>query len=272
MHNLLSGPTKKMATMWTNSFTVGRRTLPPMITPVRLKEMKQDLDSKFLLPPSHAVSSIAKKIAIGERCSHFKADEWANWLLVLSPYLLSQRLGKVASDHWMLLVKASRLFLLPCLTFDTLDKAQDLLKSFLVGFEAIYKDNFLITANFHNALHLKETIMDYSASPSHWLFNFERYNQDLKTIRTNRKDCVERTYMTKFLMQVHGQEYANAFLPGIPQENRKQVQEMFVGASNSCADLLLEDYQYALNSFCLNDFNDLATGTTFASGSECLPP
>ena len=114
--------------------------------------------------------------------------------------------------------------------------------------------------------------MDYSASPSHWLFNFERYNQDLKTIRTNRKDCVERTYMTKFLMQVHGQEYANALLPGIPQENRKQVQEMFVGASNSCADLLLEDYRYALNSFCLNDFNDLATGTTFASGSECLPP
>ncbi|OBZ80956.1 hypothetical protein A0J61_10995 [Choanephora cucurbitarum] len=113
--------------------------------------------------------------------------------------------------------------------------------------------------------------MDYSASPSHWLFNFERYNQDLKTIRTNRKDCVERTYMTKFLMQVHGQEYSAALLSSIPQENRKQVQEMFSGVSNSCADLLLENYHHALNSFCLTDFNNLATGTTFAFGSECLP-
>ncbi|KAI8324508.1 hypothetical protein EDC96DRAFT_581877 [Choanephora cucurbitarum] len=179
-----------MATIWTSSSIMGRRALPPVLSPAHLKKMKQ-------------------------------ADEWATWLLVLSPYLLPQRLGKPASDHWMLL-----------------------------------KDKFLITANFHNALNLKETIMNYSASPSHWLFNFERYNLELKTIRTNRKDCVERTYMTKFLMQVHEQRYANAMLLGIPQENRRQVQEM------SCAP----------NFFCLNNFNELATGSTFASGSECLPP
>ncbi|OBZ80957.1 hypothetical protein A0J61_10994 [Choanephora cucurbitarum] len=76
------------------------------------------------------MSSIARKIAIGVGFSHLKADEWATWLLVLFPYVLPQRLGKAAFDHWMLLVKASRLLLSPCLTFDELDKAQDLLKSF----------------------------------------------------------------------------------------------------------------------------------------------
>ena len=78
--------------------------------------------------------------------------------------------------------------------------------------------------------------------------------------------------MTKFLMQVHSQEYSNALLSSIPEENKKHVQEMFSGASNSCADLLLEEYHHALSSFCLKDFNDLVTGTTFAFGSECLPP
>ena len=130
MHNLLLGITKKMTNIWTSPFTVDRRTLPPMITPAHLKEMKEILDSKFLLPPSHAVSSIARKIAIGDGFSHFQADKWATWLLVLSPYLLPQRLDKTAFDHWMLLVETSRLLLSPCLTFDELDKAQDLLKSF----------------------------------------------------------------------------------------------------------------------------------------------
>ena len=71
MQNLLLGLSKKMVTIWTSSFTVGGRTLSPMITPAHLKEMKEILENKFLLPPTHAVSSIARKIAIGDGFSRW---------------------------------------------------------------------------------------------------------------------------------------------------------------------------------------------------------
>ena len=176
MHNLLLGLTKKMATIWISSMTVGRKAVPPMLSTAHLREMQSLLEQKLVLPLGHAGSSIARKIAIGDGFSHFKAEEWATWLLVLSPYLLPQRISKEAYDHYMLSVKASKILLAPSLSLSELNQAQDYIKSFLVGFKAVYHNKFLITANFHNALHLKETILDYSASPSNRLFNFERYN------------------------------------------------------------------------------------------------
>ena len=266
MHNLLLGLTKKMASIWTGVFTTaGRRSLPKL-TPAHLKEMQIILESKFILPPSHAVSSIARKITIGNGFSNFKADEWATWLLVLSPYLLPQRLEKKPYEHWMLLVKASRILLSPCLSLLELDTAHDLLKSFLVGFEEIYHDKFLITINFHNALHLKETILDYSASPSHWLFNFERYNQDLKTIRTNRKGCVERTYIDKFLLDVHSEDSVRELMDFIPKENKEQVESFFLGDKS-----LASAYNNNDKTFDLLSFYDLYTGTVGAYGHEQLP-
>ncbi|OBZ80959.1 hypothetical protein A0J61_10992, partial [Choanephora cucurbitarum] len=149
MHNLLLGLTKKMATIWTNPTTVGRNTVPPMLSPARLKEMQSLLEQKLVLPLGHAGSSIAREIAIGDGFSHFKAEEWATWLLVLSPYQLPQRISKKAYDHHMLLVKASRILLAPSLSLSELDQAHEYMKSFLVGFEAVYPNKFLITANFH---------------------------------------------------------------------------------------------------------------------------
>ena len=136
----------------------------------------------------------------------------------------------------------------------------------------MYQDKFLITANFHNALHLKETILDYSASPSHWLFNFERYNQDIKGFRTNRKGCVEKTYLNKFLHQVHAQDYSVALLGNIPDSNKAHVKELFGGQKAMCHSSLLEEYDQAQRHFNFEDYNNVALSVGFASGSECLPP
>ncbi|KAI8321558.1 hypothetical protein EDC96DRAFT_582185 [Choanephora cucurbitarum] len=172
----------------------------------------------------------------------------------------------------MLLVKASRILLTPSLSLSELDQAQEYMKSFLVGFEAVYPNKFLVTANFHNALHLKETILDYSASPSHWLFDFERYNQDIKGFRTNGNGCVEKTYLNKFLLQVHAQDYSVALLSNIPDVNKTKVKELFSSQKVVCHPTLSEEYNQACGSFCAADFNNAALGVTFASGSECLPP
>lgn len=39
------------------------------------------------------------------------------------------------------------------------------------------------------------------------MFNFERYNGDIKNIKTNRKGHFETTYLHKFLATVHGADY-----------------------------------------------------------------
>ena len=125
MHNLLLGLTKKMVTIWTSPTTVGRKTVPPMLSTARLKEMQSLLEQKLVLPLGHAGSSIARKIAIGDGFSHFKAEEWATWLLVLSPHLLPQCISKEAYDHYMLLVKASKTLFAPSLSLSELEQAQE---------------------------------------------------------------------------------------------------------------------------------------------------
>ncbi|KAI8327520.1 hypothetical protein EDC96DRAFT_612712 [Choanephora cucurbitarum] len=148
----------------------------------------------------------------------------------------------------MLLVKASKILLAPGLSLSELDQAQEYMKSFLVGFEAVYPNKFLVTANSHNALHLRETILDHSASPSHWLFNFERYNQDIKGFRTYRKGC------------------------NIPDSNKAHVKELFGSQKTICHSSLLEIYDQAQRHFNFEDYNNVALGVGFASGSECLHP
>ena len=73
-------------------------------------------------------------------------------------------------------------------------------------------------------MHVREIVIDYFASLNHWLFNFERYNQDVKNIRTNRKDCIEKTYLHKFLLQVHIEDYAQTVTSSLPTEMKQEVQ------------------------------------------------
>ncbi|OBZ80974.1 hypothetical protein A0J61_10977 [Choanephora cucurbitarum] len=207
---------------WTGVASTKNSSLPIMLSPADLKELQAILETKLVLASGHAVPSIARKLPIGKDFCNFKAEEWTTWLLILSPYLLAQRLTTEAHNHWMFLVKASRIFLSSSLTMSELDEAQELMKAFLVGFEAVYDDKFLITSNIHNALHLREATLDYSASPSHWLFNFEGYNQDIKRIRTNRKGCVERTYIKRFLIQVHAKDNAESLLDDILAEFKER--------------------------------------------------
>ena len=180
MHNLLLGITKKMAVCWTSNFKVNGVVVEAVLGSDKLHAMQKSPEKGFLLPPSHATSSIARRLTIGSGFSNFKADEWATWLLVLSPYLLVDKLDTPKYDHWMLFVSAARVLLSPSLSVAELDEAHLKLKTFLASIVPLYGDKTLITANCHYAMHIRETILDYSASPNHWLFNFERYNQDVK--------------------------------------------------------------------------------------------
>ena len=167
MHNLLLGLTKKMVVCWTSKYVVNGVAKPPIFTKQVLQEMQKVLETKFLLPPSHAISSIARKMTVGNGFSNMKADEWATWLLVLSPYLLDGKLSPRQYKNWMLFVSAARVLLSPCLSVAELDEAHSNLQKFLKSIVPDYGDKTLITANCHYAMHVKETILDYSAAPNH---------------------------------------------------------------------------------------------------------
>ena len=53
------------------------------------------------------VGRIPNKIEAG--CSGMTADQWKNWTLIFSPYILSTILAKEHYDCWMLFVNACRI-------------------------------------------------------------------------------------------------------------------------------------------------------------------
>ncbi|CEI92969.1 hypothetical protein RMCBS344292_07214 [Rhizopus microsporus] len=55
--------------------------------------------------------------------------------------------------------------------------------------------------------HLLKTLLDYGPTYAYWVFNFERYNGDIKLIRTNRKDAIEVTFTRSFSKAIHFEDY-----------------------------------------------------------------
>ncbi|KAI7897806.1 uncharacterized protein BX663DRAFT_556362 [Cokeromyces recurvatus] len=127
--------------------------------------------------------------------SYLKAAEWKDWSVVTSAFLLSMRLKPQFYAHWMLFSEACRYLTSTSITLEEVETVHELLKKFLNQFGMVYGDNSLLTINMHNHLHIKEGLLDYGPAMSHWLFNFERYNSDLKGYNTNNKGCLKITTM-----------------------------------------------------------------------------
>ncbi|KAG1439792.1 hypothetical protein G6F56_012171 [Rhizopus delemar] len=56
-------------------------------------------------------------------------------------------------------------------------------------------------------MHLFQGIIDFGPVYGYWLYNFERYNGDIKLANTNRKGAIERTFAQAFLKKVHLEDY-----------------------------------------------------------------
>ncbi|KAI9326478.1 hypothetical protein BD770DRAFT_450006 [Pilaira anomala] len=180
----------------------------------------------FVLPFGYDGASISKKIDTGKGFSRMKSDEFKTWTLAMSPYLLKLKLTDKYYKHWMNFVEATRYLSSPTIS--------------LLEFVSVYKDEALMVSNMHFHLHLRDTLLDYGPGPSSWVFNFERYNCDIKNIRTNRKDCVEYVFEA-----IH---------------------------ENCLKELLAEEYNDALERFSLDDYLSCRNGHTVSYGFEILPP
>ncbi|KAI7900014.1 uncharacterized protein BX663DRAFT_172413 [Cokeromyces recurvatus] len=212
MHNCFLGVAKRvMCTVWrdeSRSVAGGREAL---ITRSQLAEMSKASET-LVLPLGYDGTSIIRKMNTGENgFSNMTADEWRVWITAMSPYLLSMRLSTTYLNNWMYFVKAVRLLCMTSITYEELEEAHYFLQKFLNEFVSIYGDAGYLTINFHNLLHIKEGILDFGPAMTHWVFNFERYNRDLKNININNKGDVEYTIIKKYLYLIHAQDYFDIF-------------------------------------------------------------
>ena len=182
MHNLLLGTAKHMFQTWTDK---------GILKPKDLKEI-QYID-RTVVPPD--VGRIPNKLEAG--ASGMTADQWKNWTLIYSPYILSTILPQEHYECWMLFASACAILCGRTISLPKLREADSILLLFCQKVESLYgKDS--ITPNMHLHCHLAECIRDYGPVYAFWCFSFERYNGILGTYQHNNK-ALPIQMMRKFL-------------------------------------------------------------------------
>lgn len=105
------------------------------------------------------------------------------------------------------------------------------------------------------------------------MFNFERYNGDIKNIKTNRKGHFETTYLHKFLATVHGADYL--YSSNISEESSGYaiLYQLATNKKKTQKNLeKLEKHKKKTEEFDLNTFViSTHQKPTFIHGSEALP-
>ncbi|KAG2209692.1 hypothetical protein INT47_001838 [Mucor saturninus] len=178
------------------------------ITKRHLLEMKTAALTSFVLPLGYDGQAIPRKIHSGKiGFSGMKSDEFRTWILALSPYLLSMRLKPDLYNHWMHFVKASAILASTTVSLEEVEKMNWHMNEFVKNFSKLYLAPQLMSINTHLLLHQKENLESFGPGHASWIFNFERYNCDIKNIRTNRKGNYELTYLKKFMQMVHAGDY-----------------------------------------------------------------
>ena len=132
-----------------------------------------------------------------------KSDEWRTWVVVLSPFLLKQRLSGEHFVNWLRYVDAVKLVTGPSITVEDIDIAHLLMKNFGKTCVELYGES-MPTPNMHMHLHLKETFLDFGPSYSFWLYGFERLNGDMKILTSIlRLDSKQLMLQCSFKLFIH---------------------------------------------------------------------
>ena len=198
MHNLLLGTAKHMFSTWTDKGILKSQDL---------KCTQEHIDSIVVHPD---VGRIPNKLEGGS--SGMTADQWKNWTIIYSPYILSKFLPKDHYKCWMLFVSAFTILCGWTISTANLQEADSMLLSFcksveqeadsmLLSFcksvEKLYGKSS-ITPHMHLHCHLAECILDYGPVYAFWCFTFEQYNGILGTYQHNNK-AYPIQIMRKFL-------------------------------------------------------------------------
>ena len=131
------------------------------------------------MTPPPKVGRIPRKIQSG--FSAFTADEWKNWIVLYSPYVLCDLLPERDYQCWCYFVESCQLVCQPLLNREQITLAHDLIVKFCSTYERLYGKD-MCTPNMHMACHLKDIMLDYGPVHGFWCFSFERYNGMLEAM------------------------------------------------------------------------------------------
>ena len=147
------------------------------------------------MTPPPKVGRIPRKIQSG--FAAFTADEWKNWIVLYSPYILRDLLPERDYECWCHFVEACQLVCQPILNREQINLAHDLIVKFCTTYEELYGKD-MCTPNMHMACHLKDIMLDYGPVHGYWCFSFERYNGILEAMNKSWVNP-EKQLLFKFL-------------------------------------------------------------------------
>ena len=183
MHALFLGIAKHTMKIW--------RDLN-IITPDDLSVMQEKVDN---MTPPPKVGRIPRKIQSGFMA--FTADEWKNWILLYSPYILYGLIPERDFKCWCYFVEACQLICQPIITKEQVLHAHGCILKFCCTYEELYGKE-MCTPNMHMACHLNDIMLDYGPVHGYWCFSFERYNGMLESMKKSWVNP-EKQLLFKFL-------------------------------------------------------------------------
>ena len=183
MHNLFLGIAKHTLKVWKDI---------SLITSKELEVLQERVDS---MNPPPKVGRLPRKVECG--FSSFTADEWRNWIVLYSPYVLYNLLPKDHYTCWCYFVEACQLICQPIISKQSVLQAHTLIVQFCKMYELLY-GKYNCTPNMHLSCHLKEIIHDYGPIYGFWCFSFERYNGILERMKKSWNNP-EKQLLNKFL-------------------------------------------------------------------------
>ena len=183
MHALFLGIAKHTIKTWRN---LG------IITLDHLSIIQERVDN---MTPPPKVGRIPRKNQSG--FTAFTADEWKNWIVLYSLYILCDLLPERDYQCWCYFVEACQLVCQPILNRDQIILAHDLIVKFCTTYEGLYGKD-MCTPNMHMVCHLKDIMLDYGPVHGYWCFSFERYNGILEAMNKSWVNP-EKQLLFKFL-------------------------------------------------------------------------
>lgn len=154
------------------------------------------LDNRMsCIKPPHLITRLPRPLS---ECKHWKASEWRAWLLFYCVPVLSGMLPQQYIKHLSLLVSSVFILLQEQITFDDINKADEMLFEFVARFQ-IFFGKSQMTFNVHLLTHLAKSVKLWGPLWAHSAFVFENANGCLLKLVHGTKSIASQI-VNKFLM------------------------------------------------------------------------
>ena len=127
------------------------------------------------------------------------------------------------------------------LTWSDINTADSLLLTFCKKVSELYGSD-CCTPNMHLHLHLKETLQDFGPAHATWCFSFERFNEILGSMPTNKK-CAEIQFLCTFLRK----QVLLSQTTTILEEDFKKVLPVSLSAKSTNTDTIGKHRETSVN-------------------------